>query len=80
MKPYERLLGDALRGDPTLFVREDSVEAAWSVVDPALGSATPVHDYDPNTWGPTEADRIITEDGGWHDPKPVAANVMQVAK
>jgi glucose-6-phosphate 1-dehydrogenase len=56
------------------------VEAAWSVVEPALGSATPVHDYDPNTWGPAEADRIITEDGGWHDPRPVAANVMQVAK
>jgi glucose-6-phosphate 1-dehydrogenase len=70
MKPYERLLGDALRGDPTLFVREDSVEAAWSVVDPVVGSATPVHEYDPNTWGPTEADRIITGDGGWHNPRP----------
>jgi glucose-6-phosphate 1-dehydrogenase len=80
MKPYERLLGDALRGDPTLFVREDSVEAAWSVVDPALGSATPVHDYDPNTWGPTEADRIIAEDGGWHDPKLVADKVKQITK
>jgi glucose-6-phosphate 1-dehydrogenase len=80
MKPYERLLGDALRGDPTLFVSEDSVEAAWNVVDPVLRNATPVHEYDPNTWGPTEADRIITEDGGWHDPKPVAANAKQVAK
>ncbi|HEX2777791.1 MAG TPA: hypothetical protein VHN10_14210, partial [Candidatus Acidoferrales bacterium] len=80
MKPYERLLRDALRGDPSLFVSEDSVEAAWNVVDPVLGSATPVHEYDPNTWGPTEADRIITEDGGWHDPKPVAANAKQVAK
>jgi glucose-6-phosphate 1-dehydrogenase len=80
MKPYERLLGDALRGDPTLFVREDSVEAAWNVVDPVLGSATPVHEYDPNTWGPMEADRIIADNGGWHDPKPVAANAKQVAK
>jgi hypothetical protein len=48
------------------------VEAAWSLVDPTLGSATPVHDYDPNTWGPTEADRIIADDGGWHNPKPIA--------
>jgi glucose-6-phosphate 1-dehydrogenase len=70
MTPYERLLGDALRGDSTLFVREDSVEAAWSVVDPILGDATPVHEYDANTWGPTEADSIIVGDGGWHNPKP----------
>ncbi len=80
MKPYERLLGDALRGDPTLFVREDSVEAAWSVVDPVLGNATPVHEYDPNTWGPTEADRIIADDGGWHNPKLVADKVKQITK
>jgi glucose-6-phosphate 1-dehydrogenase len=80
MKPYERLLGDALRDDPTLFVSEGSVEAAWNVVDPVLRNATPVHEYDPNSWGPTEADRIITEDGGWHDPKPVAASVKQAAK
>lgn len=70
MTPYERLLGDAIRGDATLFVREDGVEAAWTVVDPILGNATPVHEYEPNTWGPAEADRIIAGDGGWHDPKP----------
>jgi glucose-6-phosphate 1-dehydrogenase len=68
MPPYERLLGDALRGDPTLFVREDSVEAAWSVVDPVLGNVTPVYEYAPNTWGPPEADRIIERDGSWHNP------------
>ena len=68
MPPYERLLGDALRGDPTLFVREDSVEAAWSVVDPVLGNAPPVYEYAPNTWGPPEADRIIEREGGWHNP------------
>ena len=68
MPPYERLLGDAMRGDPTLFVREDSVEAAWRVVDPVLGDATPVYQYAPNTWGPPEADRIIERDGGWHNP------------
>jgi len=68
MPPYERLLGDAMRGDPTLFVREDSVEAAWRVVDPVLGKVTPVFQYAPNTWGPPEADRIIERDGGWHNP------------
>ena len=68
MPPYERLLGDAMRGDPTLFVREDSVEAAWSVVDPVLGNVTPVYEYAPNTWGPPEADRIIEREGGWHSP------------
>ncbi|MGH9772437.1 MAG: glucose-6-phosphate dehydrogenase, partial [Candidatus Acidiferrales bacterium] len=64
MTPYERLLGDAIRGDATLFVREDGVEAAWAVVDPILGNAVPVHDYEPNTWGPAEADQIIARGGG----------------
>jgi glucose-6-phosphate 1-dehydrogenase len=72
MPPYERLLGDALRGDPSLFAREDSVEAAWRVVDPVLGSAAPVHIYDPDTWGPAEADALIAGDGGWHNPVPMA--------
>ena len=72
MTPYERLLGDAIRGDEMLFVREDVVEAAWRVVDPVLGSKTTVHEYDPNTWGPPEADRIIAADGGWHNPTPAA--------
>jgi glucose-6-phosphate 1-dehydrogenase len=80
MTPYERLLGDAIRGDPTLFVREDSVEAAWSVVDPVLGNATPVHEYDQNTWGPIEADRIIAGDGGWHDPSLIAEKAMEATK
>ena len=80
MTPYERLLGDAIRGDATLFVREDGVEAAWRVVDPILGNATPVHEYEPNTWGPAEADRIIAGDGGWHNPKPIADKAMEAAK
>jgi glucose-6-phosphate 1-dehydrogenase len=71
MTPYERLLGDAIRGDAMLFVREDAVEAAWRVVDPVLGNKTPVHEYEPNTWGPAEADQIIVTPGGWHNPKPV---------
>jgi glucose-6-phosphate 1-dehydrogenase len=66
--PYERLLGDALRGDSTLFPREDSVEAAWRVVNPVLGDVTPVHEYEPGTWGPREADGIADDIGGWHAP------------
>jgi len=68
MPPYERLLGDAMRGDATLFVREDAVEAAWKVVEPILGTVSPVYQYAPNTWGPPETDRIIERDGGWHNP------------
>lgn len=68
MTPYERLLGDAIKGDAMLFVRQDSVEAAWQVVDPIVGDVTPVHEYDSGTWGPIEADRIIDDDGGWHNP------------
>jgi glucose-6-phosphate 1-dehydrogenase len=69
MAPYERLLGDAMRGDPTLFAREDSVEAAWRVVDPIVGNVTPVHQYEPNTWGPPEADALLAGDAGWHNPR-----------
>jgi glucose-6-phosphate 1-dehydrogenase len=68
MGPYERLLGDAASGDPSLFAREDSVEASWRIVDPILGNRTPVHEYEPNTWGPSEALRLLTPAGGWHDP------------
>jgi glucose-6-phosphate 1-dehydrogenase len=70
MSPYERLLSDAIRGDATLFAREDSVEAAWQIVDPILKDLTPVHEYEPNTWGPADADGIIAGDGGWHNPAP----------
>jgi glucose-6-phosphate 1-dehydrogenase len=70
MTPYERLLGDALRGDAMLFVREDEVESAWRVVEPVLGNVTPVHEYDQGTWGPAEADALAVYDGGWHNPEP----------
>jgi glucose-6-phosphate 1-dehydrogenase len=66
--PYERLLGDALRGDADLFVREDAVEAAWRVVEPILGSVTPVHTYAPGSWGPAEAEALAAPVGGWHTP------------
>ncbi len=66
---YERLLIDAMHGDALLFVRADAVEAAWSIVEPILGSATPVFDYEPETWGPMEADGLASEIGGWHNPR-----------
>ena len=69
MMPYERLLGDAMHGDQRLFAREDAIEAAWRVVDPILDQATPVFMYEPNTWGPPEAERIKPPDG-WHNPVP----------
>jgi glucose-6-phosphate 1-dehydrogenase len=69
-QPYERLLGAAADGDATLFARQDSVEAAWRVVDLILGpAATPLHLYEPGTWGPTEADRIVETGSPWHDPE-----------
>jgi glucose-6-phosphate 1-dehydrogenase len=68
MTPYERLLGDAIEGDPTLFVQQEVVEAAWRVVDPVLGDRTPLHEYAPGTWGPRQADAILVEDV-WHDPR-----------
>jgi glucose-6-phosphate 1-dehydrogenase len=73
MDPYERLLSDAAHGDATLFARQDAVEAAWRVVDPVLGDATPVHDYEANTWGPAEADALIADGQGWHNPIALGA-------
>jgi glucose-6-phosphate 1-dehydrogenase len=67
MDAYERVLGDAMAGDATLFAREDYVEEAWRVVDPMLAASTPVYEYEPGTWGPREAERLAPP-GGWHDP------------
>jgi glucose-6-phosphate 1-dehydrogenase len=66
MKPYERLLGDALRGDRTLFGDEAGVEASWRVVDAILGQQLPPHVYEPDSWGPTEAD-AVADAAGWID-------------
>jgi glucose-6-phosphate 1-dehydrogenase len=69
MLPYERLLGDAMRGDPNLFARQDSVEAQWRIVDPILEGKTPLREYEPGTWGPPESDRLVaTVPGGWVRP------------
>jgi glucose-6-phosphate 1-dehydrogenase len=67
MDAYERVLGDAMRGDPTLFAREDYVEEAWRIVDPVLKTGTPIHEYEPGTWGPKEIEEV-TPAGGWQDP------------
>jgi glucose-6-phosphate 1-dehydrogenase len=67
MDAYERVLGDAMKGDATLFAREDTVEEAWRIVDPVLAASTPVLRYAPHTWGPAEAQRLAPP-GGWHDP------------
>jgi glucose-6-phosphate 1-dehydrogenase len=68
--PYARLLGDAMRGERTLFTRQDAVEEAWRIVDPVLGDATPVRPYEPGSWGPPEAERLGLPDGGWANPEP----------
>jgi glucose-6-phosphate 1-dehydrogenase len=67
MDAYERLLGDAMKGNAMEFAREDYVEEAWRVVDPILGAEAPLADYEPGTWGPAEAARLIAG-GSWHDP------------
>jgi len=67
MDAYERVLGDAMAGDATLFAREDYVEEAWRIVDPVLKAGTPVFEYNPKTWGPTEVENV-TPAGGWHNP------------
>jgi glucose-6-phosphate 1-dehydrogenase len=69
MDAYERVLGDAMAGDPTLFAREDNVEEAWRIVDPVLKAGTPVYEYEPGTWGPKEVDARVAPPDGWQDPK-----------
>ena len=65
---YERVLGDAMAGDATLFARQDYVEEAWRIVDPYLKSETPVYDYERQSWGPAEVEQSILPAGGWHNP------------
>jgi glucose-6-phosphate 1-dehydrogenase len=67
MDAYERLLTDAMKGDSTLFAREDSVEQAWRIVEPILGNVVPVMEYEPNTWGPKDVDRIIHIHEPWDE-------------
>jgi glucose-6-phosphate 1-dehydrogenase len=69
MDAYERLLGDAMAGDPTLFARQDVVEAAWAIVDPVIHGPSPMFEYEPGTWGPPQADRLVADVGGWNTPQ-----------
>ena len=68
MDAYERVLGDSMEGDATLFAREDYVEEAWRIVDPVLKAGTPVFEYEPKTWGPGEVDAKVVPPGGWQNP------------
>jgi glucose-6-phosphate 1-dehydrogenase len=83
MDAYEKLLGDAMAGDATLFAREDYVEEAWRIVDPALKAKTPVYEYEPGAWGPPEVDQHVEPIGGWHEPaistQPSLGGVVQAA-
>lgn len=69
MEAYERLIGDAMIGDASLFARQDGVEASWRVVDPILTVPTPLYEYEPGTWGPGESQELIAPFGGWQSPK-----------
>lgn len=69
MTPYERLLGDAMRGDETLFGSEAGVEAAWRIVDPVLKAGGPIFGYDQGSWGPAQADVLALDGGGWITPR-----------
>jgi glucose-6-phosphate 1-dehydrogenase len=70
MLPYERLLGDAMRGDASLFARQDAIEAQWRIVEPALGNMAPLHLYEPGSWGPEETERLLPAScRGWNKPR-----------
>src|SRR5262249_62041373 len=68
MDAYERVLGDAMQGDATLFAREDYVEEAWRIVDPVLKHGTQVYEYEPGPWGPKEVASRVSPPGGRLDP------------
>src|SRR5271169_3703739 len=68
MEAYERVLGDAMAGDATLFARQDYVEEAWRIVDPVLKAGTPIFEYEKGAWGPSEVEQRVSPAGGWHNP------------
>jgi glucose-6-phosphate 1-dehydrogenase len=69
MLAYERLLGDAMRGDPSLFARQDTIETQWRIVEPVLDGREPPFPYQPGTWGPPEAARLpASAVCNWHKP------------
>ena len=79
MEAYERVLGDAMAGEATLFARQDYVEEAWRIVDPVLKDSTPIHEYDKGAWGPSEVDEGVSPPGGWHNPTATDEEDFRVA-
>jgi glucose-6-phosphate 1-dehydrogenase len=79
MEAYERVLGDAMAGDATLFAREDYVEEAWRIVDPVLQAGTPIYEYEKGDWGPAEVENRISPPGGWHNPTATDQEDFRVA-
>jgi glucose-6-phosphate 1-dehydrogenase len=78
--PYDRLLGDAMAGDNSLFTREDAVEAAWAVVDPVVKHHRHAIPYKPGSWGPKQADELVTASGGWYNPALDASSALAVTR
>jgi glucose-6-phosphate 1-dehydrogenase len=72
MPAYERLLADAMRGDQSLFARQDTIEIAWEITDRLLARAPPVEIYERGGWGPKSAERLLARHGGWRQPDPDA--------
>jgi glucose-6-phosphate 1-dehydrogenase len=68
MEAYERVLGDAMAGDASLFARQDFVEEAWRIVQPVLDEPPPVEEYAPGTWGPASVNVRLAPPGGWQNP------------
>ena len=79
MEAYERVLGDAMAGDATLFAREDYVEEAWRIVDPVLKASTPLYQYDKGAWGPNEVYEKVSPRGDWHNPMTADQEDYRVA-
>jgi glucose-6-phosphate 1-dehydrogenase len=79
MDAYERVLGDAMAGDATIFAREDYVEEAWRIVDPVLRSGLLVYPYEKGQWGPPESDERVSPPGGWHQPAAAEQEDFRVA-
>jgi glucose-6-phosphate 1-dehydrogenase len=80
MEAYERVLTDAMAGDPTLFARQDYVEEAWRVVDPILKASTPVTIYEPHTWGPQNIGENLVPPGGWDNPRQEDAEDFRIVR
>jgi glucose-6-phosphate 1-dehydrogenase len=79
LEPYERLLTDAAAGETTYFARQDGVDEAWRIVDPILNNVVPVQLYEPGTWGPEAADKLVRPLVCWHEPIPSETREAAVA-